>query len=147
VSSGTLLPNTAQQASCRHQSGAANNQRNTGDRLNTVTSGLNGPTSLAGIKNADNNFAQLRKALDDLGLSASTNIIISSDHGCSTDFKREQSSPAAKVSYKDTPKDYLERAYRLAGAFDDEHARTTATKNQDAQNHQAVFNIPAIVSR
>src|ERR1700712_286702 len=40
-------------------------QHNTGDSLNTVTPGINGPTSLAGIKNADDNLARLRKALDD----------------------------------------------------------------------------------
>src|SRR3954466_7216416 len=55
-------------------------QHNTGDSLNTITPGINGPTSMAGIKNADNNLAQLRKALDELGLAASTNIMISSDH-------------------------------------------------------------------
>ena len=59
-------------------------QHNTGDSLNTITPGINGPTSMAGIKNADNNLAQLRKALDELGLAASTNIIVSSDHGFST---------------------------------------------------------------
>ena len=42
-------------------------QHNTGDSLNTITPGINGPTSMAGIKNADNNLAQLRKALDELG--------------------------------------------------------------------------------
>ncbi len=82
-------------------------QHNTGDSLNTVTPGINGPTSLAGIKNADNNLAQLRKALDDLGLAASTNIIISSDHGFSTISKESKTSPAAKISYEDTPKDFL----------------------------------------
>ncbi|MDE2471929.1 MAG: alkaline phosphatase family protein, partial [Bradyrhizobium sp.] len=41
-------------------------QHNNGDSLNAVTPGINGPTSMAGIKNADNNLAQLRKALDDL---------------------------------------------------------------------------------
>ena len=46
-------------------------QHNTGDSLNTITPGINGPTSMAGIKNADNNLAQLRKALDELGLAAS----------------------------------------------------------------------------
>src|SRR6476620_7825889 len=56
-------------------------QHNTGDSLNTVTPGINGPTSLAGIKNADDNLAQLRKALDDLGLAATTDIIVSADHG------------------------------------------------------------------
>ena len=82
-------------------------QHNTGDSLNTITPGINGPTSMAGIKNADNNLAQLRKALDDLGLAASTNIIVSSDHGFSTISKESKTSPAAKISYDDTPKDFL----------------------------------------
>ena len=82
-------------------------QHNTGDSLNTITPGINGPTSMAGIKNADNNLAQLRKALDELGLAASTNIIVSSDHGFSTISKESKTSPAAKISYEDTPKDFL----------------------------------------
>src|SRR5450755_3789434 len=82
-------------------------QHNQGDSLNTLTPGINGPTSMAGIRNADNNLAQLRKALDDLGLSASTNIIVSADHGFSTISKESKTSPSAKVSYDDTPKDFL----------------------------------------
>src|SRR5438477_4392883 len=82
-------------------------QHNTGDSLNTITPGINGPTSMAGIRNADNNLAQLRKALDELGLAASTNIIVSSDHGFSTISKESKTSPAAKMSYDDTPKDFL----------------------------------------
>ena len=82
-------------------------QHNTGDSLNTITPGINGPTSMAGIKNADNNLAQLRKALDDLGLTATTNIMIASDHGFSTISKESKTSPSAKISYEDTPKDFL----------------------------------------
>jgi len=82
-------------------------QHNTGDSLNTITPGINGPTSMAGIKNADNNLAQLRKALDDLGLTASTNVIVSADHGFSTISKESKTSPSAKISYEDTPKDFL----------------------------------------
>ena len=82
-------------------------QHNTGDSLNTVTPGINGPTSLAGIKNADNNLAQLRKALDDLGLSATTNVMIAADHGFSTISKESKTSPSAKAVYEDTPKDFL----------------------------------------
>ncbi|MFL6791039.1 MAG: alkaline phosphatase family protein [Bradyrhizobium sp.] len=82
-------------------------QHNSGDSLNTITPGINGPTSMAGIKNADTNLAQLRKALDDLGLAASTNIIVSSDHGFSTISKESKTSPSAKISYEDTPKDFL----------------------------------------
>ncbi|MEH2563317.1 alkaline phosphatase family protein [Bradyrhizobium sp. AZCC 2289] len=126
---GTVVPNTAQQAYfadvatqvvlpmfkarnkpfvlvfwSRDPDGS---QHNNGDSLNSITPGINGPTSLAGIKNADNNLAQLRKALDDLGLSASTNIIISSDHGFSTISKESKTSPSAKISYEDTPNDFL----------------------------------------
>jgi hypothetical protein len=82
-------------------------QHNNGDSLNTVTPGINGPTSLAGIRNADNNLAQLRYALDELGLATSTNIIIASDHGFSTISKESKTSPSAKMSYDDTPKDFL----------------------------------------
>jgi hypothetical protein len=82
-------------------------QHNQGDSLNAITPGINGPTSLASIKNADDNLAQLRKALDDLGLSATTNIMIAADHGFSTISKESKTSPAAKASYADTPKDFL----------------------------------------
>ena len=82
-------------------------QHNQGDSLNTVTPGINGPTSLAGIKNADNNLAALRKALDDLGLAADTNIIIASDHGFSTISKESKTSLSARAAYDDTPKDFL----------------------------------------
>src|SRR5258705_1406714 len=126
---GTLVPNTAQQAYfadvaskivlpmfpergkpfvlvfwSRDPDGS---QHNTGDSLNTVTPGINGPTSLAGIKNADNNLAQLRKALDDLGLTATTNLMIAADHGFSTISKESKTSPSAKAGYEDTPKDFL----------------------------------------
>jgi predicted AlkP superfamily pyrophosphatase or phosphodiesterase len=82
-------------------------QHNTGDSLNTITPGINGPTSMAGIRNADNNLAQLRKALDELGLAASTNIIVSSDHGFSTISKESKTSPSTRISYEGTPKDFL----------------------------------------
>ncbi|MGD4163775.1 alkaline phosphatase family protein, partial [Xanthomonas citri pv. citri] len=35
-------------------------QHNTGDSLNEIKPGINGPTSMAGIRNADNNLAQIR---------------------------------------------------------------------------------------
>src|SRR5580704_5369581 len=115
---GTLMPNTAQQAYfadvasrivlpmfkarnkpfvlvfwSRDPDGT---QHNTGDSLNTITPGINGPTSLAGIRNADDNLAQLRRALDELGLAATTNIIVTSDHGFSTISKESKTSPSTK---------------------------------------------------
>jgi arylsulfatase A-like enzyme len=82
-------------------------QHNQGDSLNTTTPGINGPTSMASIKNADNNLAQLRKALDELGLSATTDVIVSADHGFSTISKESKTSPSAKVNYDDTPAGFL----------------------------------------
>ena len=163
---GTVVPNTAQQAYfadvatkvvlpmfkarnkpfvlvfwSRDPDGS---QHNNGDSLNTVTPGINGPTSLAGIKNADNNLAQLRKALDDLGLAASTNIIISSDHGFSTISKESKTSPSAKVTYDDTPKDFLPMGFLaidLAKALDlplfdpnDKNARVADNAHPKAGN-------------
>jgi hypothetical protein len=163
---GTLVPNTAQQAYfadvttkvvlpmfkarnkpfllvfwSRDPDGS---QHNTGDSLNTVTPGINGPTSLAGIRNADNNLAQLRKALDDLGLAATTNIIIASDHGFSTISKESKTSPAAKISYDDTPNGFLPMGFLaidLAKALDlplfdpnDKNARVAGTAHPKAGN-------------
>jgi hypothetical protein len=82
-------------------------QHNQGDSLNSVTPGINGPSSMAAIKNADDNLAQLRKALDDLGLSATTNIIVSADHGFSTISKESKTSPSIKGTYPDTPAGFL----------------------------------------
>jgi hypothetical protein len=82
-------------------------QHNNGDSLNTVTPGINGPSSLAGVKNADANLATLRKALDDLGLSENTNIIVAADHGFSTISKESATSPSTKLSYPDTPEGFL----------------------------------------
>jgi len=74
-----------------------------GDSLLKLTPGINGPTSLAAIKNADDNLAALRAALDQLGLAATTDIVIAADHGFSTISKESSTSPAAKASYTDVP--------------------------------------------
>jgi hypothetical protein len=76
---------------------------------------------MAAIRNADDNLAQLRKALGELGLAETTNIIVSSDHGFSTISKESKTSPAAKASYDDTPKDFLPMGFMaidLAKALD-----------------------------
>lgn len=82
-------------------------QHNQGDSLGQLTPGINGPTSLAAIRNADSNLAQVRQALKDLGLESSTNIVVSADHGFSTISKESKTSAAAKGEYKDVPKDQL----------------------------------------
>jgi hypothetical protein len=119
-------------------------QHNQGDSLNTLTPGINGPTSLAAIKNADDNLAQLRKALDELGLTATTDVMIAADHGFSTISKESKTSPSAKATYEDTPKDFLPMGFLaidLAKALDlplfdpnDKNARVVANAHPKAGN-------------
>lgn len=77
-------------------------QHNQGDSLGTLVPGINGPTSLAAIRNADDNLAALQHALADLGLADTTDIIVTSDHGFSTISKASKTSFAAAQTYPDT---------------------------------------------
>jgi arylsulfatase A-like enzyme len=76
-------------------------QHNQGDSLGRLVPGINGPTSLASIKNADDNLAKLQAALKEQGLEATTDIIVTADHGFSTISKESATSWAAQQSYKD----------------------------------------------
>jgi len=76
-------------------------QHNQGDSLNQLAPGINGPTSLAAIKNADDILGKIQTALSELGMAASTNIFVTADHGFSTISTESETSPAARVSYKD----------------------------------------------
>ncbi|MGA2290387.1 alkaline phosphatase family protein [Bradyrhizobium sp.] len=163
---GTLVPNTAQQAYFAEVASKVvlpmfkarnkpfvlvfwsrdpdGSQHNNGDSLNSVTPGINGPTSLAGIKNADNNLAQLRRALDDLGLAATTDVMIAADHGFSTISKESKTSPSARIAYDDTPTNFLPMGFvaiDLAKALDlplydpnDRYARVADNAHPKAGN-------------
>jgi arylsulfatase A-like enzyme len=74
-------------------------QHNQGDSPQSLTPGINGPTSLAAVRNADDNLAQLQQALADLGLADTTDIVIAADHGFSTISKQSATSFAARQSY------------------------------------------------
>jgi arylsulfatase A-like enzyme len=82
-------------------------QHNQGDSLLSLTPGINGPTSLAAIRNADDDLARIERALAELGLGATTDIVIAADHGFSTISKESATSPAAKADYADVPKGLL----------------------------------------
>lgn len=82
-------------------------QHNQGDSLNVLDPGINGPTSMAAIQNADNDLARLRRALDSLNLSESTNLIVASDHGFSTISKQSETSYAARTNYSDVLPGFL----------------------------------------
>ncbi len=76
-------------------------QHNQGDSLGRLIPGINGPTSMAAIKNADDNLAKLLAALKEQGLDGDTDVIITSDHGFSTISKESATSFAAQQRYKD----------------------------------------------
>jgi hypothetical protein len=82
-------------------------QHNQGDSLNVLVPGINGPTSLAAIRNADDDLARIRSALNELGLLDSTNIIVTSDHGFSTISKESQTSSTIKTRFADTVPGHL----------------------------------------
>ena len=76
-------------------------QHNQGDSLGQLTPGINGPTSMAAIRNADDNLRQIRDALASLGLAATTDVIVAADHGFSTISKESRTSPSAGDVYPD----------------------------------------------
>jgi hypothetical protein len=78
-----------------------------GDSLNALIPGINGPTSLAAIRNADDNLGRVRAALGELGLLDSTDIIVVADHGFSTIAKASQTSSTVKTRFSDTPEGRL----------------------------------------
>jgi hypothetical protein len=85
-------------------------QHNQGDSLNQLRPGINGPTSIAAVKNADTNLKQILDFVNNTpGLAAQTDLFVTSDHGFSTISKRELDaagkgvvkSYAASQIYKD----------------------------------------------
>ena len=78
-----------------------------GDSLNSLVPGINGPTSLAAIRNADDNLAQIRTALRELGLLDTTDIITVADHGFSTISKESRTSSTVKTKFADAPEGRL----------------------------------------
>jgi len=86
-------------------------QHNTGDSHLTLVPGINGPTSLAGIRNADDDLGRIRATLAELGLAQDTNIIVTADHGFATISKESATSAAARARYPDTPPGHLPRGF------------------------------------
>lgn len=84
-------------------------QHNQGDSLNSLTPGINGPTSRAAVHNADNNLSQILAFIyANPQLAASTDIFITSDHGFATISHHEvdnnggvANSYATQFIYKD----------------------------------------------
>jgi arylsulfatase A-like enzyme len=77
------------------------------DSDNEVTPGINGPTSLAAIKVADEDLEAIMATLKDLGLDGNTNIFVTADHGFSTVSKQSKTSPSTKTTYERIPPEHL----------------------------------------
>lgn len=92
-------------------------QHNQGDSFGKLRPGINGPTSLAAIRNADNDLAAIRDALKKLGLFESTDIIVAADHGFSTISKESRTSPAAKATYADVVQGQLPPGFLAIDLF------------------------------
>ncbi|MDF5726481.1 MAG: alkaline phosphatase family protein [Rhizonema sp. PD38] len=74
-------------------------QHNQGDSLNSLIPGINGPTSKAGVQNADRNLAQIQAALQDLGLDKTTDVFVTADHGFNTISKQSSTSYSTSLSF------------------------------------------------
>jgi hypothetical protein len=85
-----------------------------GDSLNQLTPGINGPTTMAGIRNASNDLQTLRGALKAQGLDKTTDIVVVADHGFATVSKQSATSASAKLTYRDTVPGFLPDGF-LAG--------------------------------
>ena len=73
------------------------------DSENELEPGINGPTSLAAIKVADDDLAAILETLQELALDTQTNVFITADHGFSTISKQSKTSPSAKLKYERVP--------------------------------------------
>ncbi|MDT7949921.1 MAG: alkaline phosphatase family protein [Acetobacteraceae bacterium] len=78
-------------------------QHNQGDSLGHLLPGINGKTTFASIKNADDNLASLLASLKQLGIKDDTDVILTSDHGFSTISKESATSWSAHQSYPGVP--------------------------------------------
>ena len=108
-------------------------QHNQGDSLGRLIPGINGPTSLAAIRNADDNLARLLEALRQQGLDGDTDVIITSDHGFSTISKESATSWAATQVYKDVTAKLLPPGFV---AIDIAHALGLPLYDPDAKGAQ-----------
>ncbi|HLJ23199.1 MAG TPA: alkaline phosphatase family protein [Candidatus Acidoferrales bacterium] len=75
-----------------------------GDSLNQLVPGINGPTSKAALRNADNNLKQILDYVNsDPQLAANTDIFLTADHGFATISKRDiDAAGHATASYAST---------------------------------------------
>jgi predicted AlkP superfamily pyrophosphatase or phosphodiesterase len=115
-----------------------------GDSLNSLVPGINGPTSKAAVRNADNNLKQILEFLDrDPSLAGDTDLFVTADHGFSTVSRHEidaqghlTESYSAKFTYRDaTGRQEVNDGYLPTGALaiDLAHALNLPLYDPDSQ--------------
>jgi arylsulfatase A-like enzyme len=67
--------------------------------------GINGPSAVAGVRDADNTFAGLMAALKSQGLDRTTNVFITADHGFSTIVKSINRNATNSAEFESDPSD------------------------------------------
>ncbi len=75
-------------------------EHNQGDSPRALEPGITGPTALAAVRDADRALGDLLESIDALGLTATTDVIVASDHGFSTVSHASASSASAKQRYR-----------------------------------------------
>ncbi len=120
-------------------------QHNQGDSLNQLVPGINGPTSKAAVKNADNNLKQILDFINaDPELRENTDIVVTADHGFATISKHEidatgkhfTNSFSATFTYKDaTGRQEVNTGFLPVGflAMDLAHALNLPVFDSDVQ--------------
>jgi arylsulfatase A-like enzyme len=71
-------------------------QHNTRDSVGETVPGINGPSGLAGTRDADSMLGELRAALKAQGLDKTTDIFVTADHGFLTVDHASATSPSAQ---------------------------------------------------
>jgi arylsulfatase A-like enzyme len=89
-------------------------QHGQGDSLNQLVPGINGPTSMAAIRNASNDLQRLRDRLKALGLDKTTDIVVAADHGFATISRQSRTSPARLLAFSDTMPGFLPPGFLAA---------------------------------
>jgi arylsulfatase A-like enzyme len=100
-------------------------QHNQGDSLQSLTPGINGDTSRSGLRNADHCLKELLDWLDaHPAVKATTDVLITSDHGFATVTRREiagdgamTGEPSAHLNYEPAGKDKPEPEGTLPTGF------------------------------
>jgi len=83
-------------------------QHNQGDSLHALKPGINGPTSIKGVKNADSNLKQILDFLHgNPSVESNTDVFVTSDHGFATVSRHEVNSQLQATQSKSAGHSYV----------------------------------------